>query len=418
MSLPIHIIKVLAVPGTASFFFDDQASIKAGAIKDGNVYVGHAVTPGYSAIREPSESVSILLVLSDGYIAIGDCASVQYSGVGGRDPRFHAQQLAQHIEQNLAHRLLGLDIRHFRDATQQAERWIDESIQAKRAVAYGVSQALLDAAAHVAGHHIMAKVIQDEWNLPGPFLPVPIYAQSGEERYHNVDKMIIKRVPILPHGLINTAELVGPDGIALADYIRWIIARIEQLTPQHDYHPRLHLDVYGMVGAIVENSPERTAHILHRLADAAGQYSLTIEHPLDAGSRTAQIEALSQLRQILKERGSNVKIVADEWANTVDDIHQFAAHQAADFIQVKTPDLGSLHNTIDAILDCHRHGVGPILGGTCAETDISARATVHIGVATQVTQMLAKPGMGFDEGYTIVLNEMNRVLCMDKYLRQ
>jgi hypothetical protein len=28
-----------------------------------------------------------MLVLSDGYLAHGDCASVQYSGVGGREPR-------------------------------------------------------------------------------------------------------------------------------------------------------------------------------------------------------------------------------------------------------------------------------------------------------------------------------------------
>lgn len=127
---------------------------------------------------------------------------------------------------------------------------------------------------------------------------------------------------------------------------------------------------------------------------------------------------MARLRQILKARGSQVKIVADEWANTVEDIHLFAVNQSVDMIQVKTPDLGSIHHTIDAVLDCHHRGVGPVLGGTCAETDQSARTTTHIGIATNVTQMLAKPGMGFDEGYTIVLNEMNRALHMDAYLNQ
>ncbi len=108
--------------------------------------------------------------------------------------------------------------------------------------------------------------------------------------------------------------------------------------------------------------------------------------------------------------------MADEWANTAEDIHRFAAHQCVDMIQIKTPDLGSIHNTIDAVLDCQRHGVGAVLGGTCAETDQSARATTHVGIATGVAQMLAKPGMGFDEGYTIVLNEMNRALRLDAHL--
>ncbi|MDR2334268.1 MAG: methylaspartate ammonia-lyase [Burkholderiaceae bacterium] len=418
MNHAIKIVKVLAAPGVGSFFFDDQAAIKAGAVRDGASYQGQVITAGYGAIREPSESVSVMLVLSDGYVAIGDCASVQYSGVGGREPRFHARQLAQQIERDLAPRLLGLDVRRFRASAQQAEEWISASVEARRAAAYGVSQALLNAAAHVAGHHVMARVIKDEWELPGPLAAVPIYAQSGDERYTNVDKMILKSVPILPHGLINTLELVGTDGAELENYVRWIVGRVESLKTQRDYCPRIHLDVYGMVGASVQGSPERTADILQRLEAAAGPHLLTIEHPLDAGSRDAQIAAMGRLRQILLARGSQVKIVADEWANTAEDIHLFAVNQSVDMIQVKTPDLGSIHNTVDAILDCHRHGVGPVLGGTCAETDQSARTTTHIGIATHVAQMLAKPGMGFDEGYTIVFNEMNRALRIDGYLNQ
>nr|WP_315988364.1 hypothetical protein [Desulforamulus aquiferis] len=37
------------------------------------------------------------------------------------------------------------------------------------------------------------------------------------------------------------------------------------------------------------------------------------------------------------------------------------------------------------------------MGGTCNETDRSAQVCVHIGIATQPDQMLAKPGMGVDE---------------------
>jgi methylaspartate ammonia-lyase len=35
-------------------------------------------------------------------------------------------------------------------------------------------------------------------------------------------------------------------------------------------------------------------------------------------------------------------------------------------------------------------------------------------MATQPVQILAKPGMGVDEGYMIVYNEMNRIIAMRK----
>ncbi|MBN3754343.1 methylaspartate ammonia-lyase [Paraburkholderia sp. Tr-20389] len=417
MSSLITIQKVIASPGVGSFFFDDQAAIKAGAQRDGAAYAGTPQTPGFKAVREPSESVSVMLVLSDGYIAKGDCASVQYTGVGGREPRFHAKELATQIEQQLAPHLSGLSIRSFRKTAEFAEQIIDGSFEAKRAAAYGVSQALLDAAAHVAGHHLMAQVIRDEWQIDKPLAAVPVYGQCGDERYTNVDKMILKSVPVMPHGLINTSDLVGPDGAALEAYIDWLRGRIAQLRTSADYQPVIHIDVYGLIGAAAGGSIEGTADIIDRLERAAGPHQLRIEHPLDAGGRDAQIEALGALRRTLKNRGSNVGIIADEWANTAEDVHLFAAAGAVDMVQIKTPDLGSLHNSVDAILDCHRHGVGPVLGGTCAETDLSARATTNIGVATGVTQMLAKPGMGFDEGFNIVFNEMNRVLRIAQAIR-
>ena len=118
----------------------------------------------------------------------------------------------------------------------------------------------------------------------------------------------------------------------------------------------------------------------------------------------------------MRDRGSHVGIVADEWANTAEDINLFLRADAVDRVQIKTPDLGSIHHTIDAILDCQAHAIGAVLGGSCSETDRSARTTVHIGIATGVTQMLAKPGMGVDEGLSIVTNEINRSLRFDRYV--
>jgi methylaspartate ammonia-lyase len=406
----LHVVDVFASAGLGGFFFDDQAAIRSGAIRDGASYRGTAVTPGYSAVREPAESVSVMLVLGDGYIAHGDCATVQYSGVGGREPRFHAFDLAAAIEAQLAPLLKGLDVTVFRAAAVTAEQLVGSIPGLGRACAYGLSQALLDAAAHAAKHHLMARVITDEWGLDPCLRAVPLYGQTGDDRYDNVDKMILKQVPVMPHGLINTRDLVGVGGQALVDYIGWIRARIALLSPESDYLPVIHLDVYGMVGAEAGGSIATTADILERLDAAAGAHRLRVEHPIDGGSRQGQIEAMAELKAELAKRGANVELVADEWANTADDIHQFVIADAAHLIQIKTPDLGSIHHTVDAILDCHAHGVGSVLGGTCAETDHSARITTHMAIATGVTQMLAKPGMGLDEGLMIVNNEMRRAL--------
>ncbi|MDP2874747.1 MAG: enolase C-terminal domain-like protein, partial [Holophaga sp.] len=128
--------------------------------------------------------------------------------------------------------------------------------------------------------------------------------------------------------------------------------------------------------------------------------------------RERQVEALTAIRQQLDRIGSRVKIVADEWCNTIEDVILFTDTKSCHMVQIKTPDLGSIHNTVESVLYCKQHGMEAYQGGTCNETDLSARACVHAAIAAQAERMLAKPGMGFDEGYMIVNNEMERVLAV------
>ena len=65
-----------------------------------------------------------------------------------------------------------------------------------------------------------------------------------------------------------------------------------------------------------------------------------------------------------------------------------------------------------AIAQCTQ--TGAYQGGTCNETDRSAQVCVHCAMATRPVQILAKPGMGVDEGYMIVYNEMQRIIAMHK----
>lgn len=64
---------------------------------------------------------------------------------------------------------------------------------------------------------------------------------------------------------------------------------------------------------------------------------------------------------------------------------------------MKTPDLGGVNNTIEALLLVARSGLAAYCGGTCNETDRSAQVSAHIAMACGASQVLAKPGMGVDE---------------------
>lgn len=406
------VVELLAVPAAAGFFFDDQAAIRAGARHDGFAILGDAVTPGYRAVRQPAEAVSVLLRLDDGHVAHGDCVSVQYSGVGGRDPLLRSAELVPLLEAEIAPRLNGRRVTSFRELSAIVDEVSAELPDFGTAAAYGLSQALLDAAAHAAGMS-MARTVQAEWDLTGPMRRIPIYAQSGEQRHENVDKMILRRADSLPHGLINSRELVGDRGEVLVEYVSWVSSRIRRLREDEEYAPVLHFDVYGLLGFVLEQRTDAIAEVLVAMERAARPFSLRVEHPLDAGSRDGQIEQMAALRARLRGLGCGVQLVADEWANTLADIHEFNRGGAADMMQIKTPDLGGLHHTIEAVLDCQSHGVLAHIGGSCCESERSAAVCVHVALATGADQILAKPGMGVDEGMSIVGNEMARILALE-----
>ncbi|MER9083103.1 methylaspartate ammonia-lyase, partial [Mesorhizobium sp. M0895] len=181
---------------------------------------------------------------------------------------------------------------------------------------------------------------------------------------------------------------------------------------QPAYHPVLHFDVYGWIGQEIGLKPQGIADFICRVADTVPGFTLNIESPADFGSTQAQIENYAKIVSILDDRGASARIVVDERCNTLEDIRLFAEAKAAHLVQIKTPDVGSIADTARAVLICKANKVGAYVGGSCTETDLSAQASVHVSVATQADMMLAKPGMGVDEAFSIVGNEQNRLLAM------
>jgi methylaspartate ammonia-lyase len=407
---------IICAAARTGFFFDDQKAIKQGAVHEGFTYLGKPQLSGFKTIRQAGEAISVMLELEDGQIAYGDCAAVQYSGAGGRDPLFLAEEFIPLIERLVKPQLVGAEIADFRAWAECVDQLVDRQNGRRlhTAIRYGVTQALLDAAAK-AGGRLMVDVIAAEYGTVPVAKPIPIFTQSGDERYSNVDKMILKRADVLPHGLINNIQTkLGPEGELLLEYVRWLTKRVDDLKPDRYYRPVLHLDVYGTIGLAFGDDEVKIVDYLARLAEAAAPLKLRIEGPVDRGEREKQMVSLSRLTEMVDRRKIPVEIVADEWCNTLEDIKLFADHRAGHMIQIKTPDLGGINNSIEAVLYCRARGMGAYLGGTCNETDRSAQVCVHVALATGPDQILAKPGMGMDEGYMIVFNEMNRVLALRK----
>lgn len=408
----MKIIDIVCSPGRTGFYFDDQRAIKKGAVQDGFTYKGAPVTDGFSSVRVAGESISVMMILEDGQVAYGDCAAVQYSGAGGRDPLFIAEDFIPVIEKEIAPLLIGREITTFKALAEEFDRLEVNGKKLHTAIRYGISQALLDAVAK-SRKITMAEVVVDEYSTGVELQRIPIFGQSGDDRYNNVDKMIIKGIDVLPHALINHVETkLGFKGEILLEYVAWIRDRIIKLRTSEDYCPTFHIDVYGTIGIAFNNDLEAMTEYLASLADAAKPFKLRIEGPMDVEDREKQMLALKELCQSIDSRQIPVEIVADEWCNTLEDVKYFADNKAGHMLQIKTPDLGGVNNVIEAILYCKSKGIGAYSGGTCNETNRSAEVTTQIAMACGATQALAKPGMGVDEGYMIVNNEMNRVIAL------
>ena len=263
---------------------------------------------------------------------------------------------------------------------------------------------------------LRCEVICQEYGLPVNAAPVPIFGQTGDNRYENVDKMILKQVDVLPHGLINNVEeKLGRDGGKLKEYIRWLAGRVAQLEAAADYLPTLHIDVYGTIGLIFEQRSAARGRLPGRSPGRRRGRTGCISRARSTWRRSRRrSRPCDRSRTSCTRMGSPVKIVADEWCNTLEDVSRFHRRRGlphgAD--QDARPRRHPGHRGERAVLQGARHGGLP---GRHVQRDRGLRAVLRApGDGGAARRMLAKPGMGFDEGFTIVKNETERIRAVLK----
>jgi len=405
----MRIKKMLVCKGLAGYFWIDRAAIKKESKKEGIIYRGKPITPGFKAIQIPAEAACILLVLEDGQIAYGDCVAVVYSGRWGRDPLFTVDSYVPMIKKELCPLVEGYELKSFKEAAEYFDKLKIKNVRLHTAIRYGLTQAILDAVAKMK-KITMAEVIADEYGTEIASDLIPIFGQTGEEFFSNTEKMILLRLPSLPHSSTKTLK----DFEQLLDKVRWTRKRVLELGGEN-YKPVLHFDVYGTIGWYFNYDISGMVDYFRKLEKESSPFELIIEAPVEMQTQNDHIRMMRELRGALSEEKINVKIAADEWCNTLEDVKRFVDAGAVDMVNIKTPDLGGINNTIEAVLYCKEKGVLPYLGGSAAETERSAQICAHIALATQPYQIMERPGSGVFEGTSIVFNEMQRALALINY---
>ena len=348
----------LAVGGYGGFFWDDQAAIMKGTKRDGFTYLGSPETRGYYAVRQPSEAVSIILVLEDGQVALGDCCSVQYSARSGREAIFRSSIYQPFIQHKVLPLLIGREIIRFREMADEFDFIEIEGRRLHPGIRYGVTQALLDAVAR-SRRRTMAEVLAEEYGTQIAEKPVPIFIQTGDDEHEAVDKCILRRVDVFPHLLINNLEKLE----RLPEHIKWTRNRIMKLADS-DYRPYLYYDMYATFGMKYNNDIPQMVKALKTWEELAKPYKLIIEEPFDMKSREGNIEMTHKLIKAKREAGVDIIISVDEWCNTLEDIQAFVDNEAAEMVQTKNPDVGGINSIIESLLYCKQKGICAYLGGS------------------------------------------------------
>jgi methylaspartate ammonia-lyase len=407
----MKIEKVLFSPGLGGYYFMDVNAIRAGAVRDGFTYRGKPVREGFSKIVQQGESVSVMLITDTKELAFGDCVAIAYSSNAGRPKPFIANNFINFLKREIAPRLLGKELTHFKDLSEEFDQIRIGNDKLHPGIRYGVSQALLDGVSK-ARRVTMTEVLAQEFGLQPSNKPIPILSSvSAEQIYEGVDKSIIKSVEIFPHHAINTLDILGTHGENLLEFLAWMRKRTQELG-EEGYTPSFHIDVYGTIGTAFNWNIEAISDYLGELENISRPYQLYIESVVEMKSREEQVEVLGGLTRTLEKKGINVTLIVDEWCNSLDDIYAFLDAKAVKMIQIKMPLYGGLHNGLKALSLCKEKGVMAYIGGSCNETDKSVQVTVHVALAGKADWILARPGLGVDEGIMIVHNEMQRTLAL------
>jgi methylaspartate ammonia-lyase len=395
------IIDVITYRGWGGYFFEDIDKIRAKYIAPADRYHTKTDHDRYPFVRTPAPVVGVGLELDDGSVHWGDAVAVSFGGKAGRAGPGTADQLEQWFKTEFKSWC------HDRDASNWKtleDAFLKTHKTAPAFVRYAVSQALLSAASH-ASNQPAAALIAKDLGLTVTKGLIPLHGSSGANWDDTVDRMLARRLPYLPQGQFENLESqIGPAGVNLLGWIENFKLRARRFG----YNPTLTLDFHGALDSVFAGSNTKIADFIVQMSRKSTPHLLHVESPIVGESLQDHAKRLAEIRSLVHESSPTTKIIADEWANEVSDIKFLIDQNSVDGIHIKMPDTGSLSECAAALKICKEAKKFALLGGSCTETDNGARASVHLALACSPDALLVKPGMGFDESFAFMNNEMAR----------
>jgi methylaspartate ammonia-lyase len=366
--------------------------------------------------RVPGTCVRIYLE-EDGVLYAGDAATVQFSGRCGREPFVHHDLIA------LERRLAELLQRHLfassdpRVNSKSLEDTLKRELpQAHTSLMYGISQIQLQRHALQDGAPI-PRYVQKLYRIDlDSSMPEPkVLAQTDSVDISIVHDMLSRGADILPHGNFCTPEIAG---IGLSNVYAYLRA-VKKAFGDHRAGPDtiVHLDLYGVVGEICGGSVDRVLEVLNEFAKIVHPYALQVESPIICSSQAEQYSTMARLKRLIDQHEPRITLIIDEWCNDLEDIRRAVEVGAAHIAQIKVPDLGSIFNSIEAVLYCKKAGVRSYLGGTSNETVKSSTVSYAATIPFGPDQLLAKPSMSAAAAISLCKNsiqESHRILAATK----
>jgi methylaspartate ammonia-lyase len=171
-----------------------------------------------------------------------------------------------------------------------------------------------------------------------------------------------------------------------------------------------YFNVRGGYGTLREDNLGQILGLLYGLEKAAEPFLVRLEDPIVLPQRSEQIEKMARLKSYLSSRRLKLQLVAHAGIRSAADAQAFIERKAVHMLYIDLPQLGSLGESVAAVLAAQREGVTVLLGGSADETQLAAHISTHLALALQPTLLLAKPGRLGEAGIATTYNEMNRVL--------
>jgi methylaspartate ammonia-lyase len=400
----MRIVKLIASEGVGGSYCTDQDAVAGGAPVDGLFVRGKPVLPGFRTCRDVASAVCLQLVLEDGQVAHGDGTSLVYPGRGGADPPFEAAELIPVAEGPAAGFLVGRSVEEYAPLAREVDALRVDGQRMHSGLRWGLSTALLEAVALARGR-TRAEVLAAEWGTPiGPWTP-RLNVQHGLGWDLGIDKAILRRVATY-HRATHHRGMWDDHPRAL----KLFRDRLLEFAP--GARVDIQLDMNGFGGRVFDNDAGRIAAHMADLERAIAPVGILFGSPVEMPDRASQIAKLVELRAAMRAAGVHGELVADHRCLRHEDHVAFAEAGAAGYHAVRAVAMGSVPETMDALVYLTRRSIKTWLSGTATGTDRTGQALAHVALATRPDLMTATPGGGVDEGHSIAVNEVSRALAL------